>query len=159
MRIGIGYDIHQLVAGRPLIIGGVHIPYEKGLLGHSDGDVLIHAVADAIIGALGMGDIGQYYPDTDPKNAGLSGLVILDEMRNLVGKKKFQVENLDSVIIAQAPKISPYRDEMHSVLAKHLQTDVSRINIKAKTAEKLDALGRGEGIAAHVVVLLNPKSF
>ncbi len=157
MRIGNGYDIHQLLPGRALIIGGVQIPFEKGLLGHSDGDVLIHAVADAILGAMGLGDIGHYYPDTDPNLKGMSSVAILDDLKKLLEKEKLMIGNLDSVIIAQAPKLAPFTGAMRSVIAKHLQTDETRINIKAKTAEKLDALGRGEGIAVHAVVLLISK--
>jgi 2-C-methyl-D-erythritol 2,4-cyclodiphosphate synthase len=157
MRIGNGYDIHQLLTGRALIIGGVQIPFEKGLLGHSDGDVLIHAVADAILGALGLGDIGHHYPDTDPQLEGMSSLVILEDLKKLLEKEKMTIGNLDSVIVAQAPKLAPYIGAMRSAIAKQLQTDENRINIKAKTAEKLDALGRGEGIAVHAVVLLIPK--
>ena len=154
MRIGIGYDIHQMVPGRPLIIGGVHIPFEKGLLGHSDGDVLIHAVADAILGALGLGDIGQHYPDSDPDFKGMSSHTILDDMKTLIEKKNHRIENVDAIIIAEAPRLVSFKEKMRAVLAKHLNTDESRVNIKAKTAEKLDAIGRGEGIAVHAVVLL-----
>jgi 2-C-methyl-D-erythritol 2,4-cyclodiphosphate synthase len=154
MRIGIGYDIHQMVPGRPLIIGGVHIPFEKGLLGHSDGDVLIHAVADAILGALGLGDIGQHYPDSDPDFKGMSSHTILDDMKTLIEKENHRIENVDAIIIAEAPRLESFKEKMRAVLAKHLNTDESRVNIKAKTAEKLDAIGRGEGIAVHAVVLL-----
>lgn len=157
MRIGNGYDIHQLVPGRALTIGGVRIPFERGLLGHSDGDVLIHAVADSILGALGLGDIGHYYPDTDPKLKGMPSRVILDDLKKLLEKEKWVIGNIDSVIIAQAPRLAPFIGAMRSVIAKQLQTDDTRVNIKAKTAEKLGALGRGEGIAAHAVVLLISK--
>lgn len=157
MRIGNGYDIHPLVPKRALIIGGVQIPSEKGLLGHSDGDVLIHAVADSILGALGLGDIGHYYPDTDPKYEGMSSLIILGDLKMILEKENLAIGNVDSIIIAQAPRLAPFIGAMRSVIAKALQTDESRVNIKAKTAEKLDALGRGEGIAVHAVVLLIPK--
>ncbi|MFI5305519.1 MAG: 2-C-methyl-D-erythritol 2,4-cyclodiphosphate synthase [Nitrospiria bacterium] len=154
MRIGIGYDIHQMVPGRPLIIGGVRIPFERGLLGHSDGDVLIHAVADAILGALGLGDIGQHYPDSDPDFKGMASHTILDDMKTLIEEKNHRIENVDAIIIAEAPRLVSFKEKMRAVLAKHLNTDESRVNIKAKTAEKLDAIGRGEGIAVHAVVLL-----
>ena len=154
MKIGIGYDVHQLVSGRALVIGGVSIPFGKGLLGHSDGDVLIHAVADALLGGLGLGDIGQFYPDTDPKYKGMSSLIILKDLHELLVKHQMGIENLDTIIIAQEPKLATYMPEMKSSLAKHLQIDERRINIKAKTTEKLDAIGRGEGIAAHAAALL-----
>ncbi|MHB8482119.1 MAG: 2-C-methyl-D-erythritol 2,4-cyclodiphosphate synthase [Nitrospiria bacterium] len=155
MKIGIGYDVHQLVPGRPLIIGGILIPFEKGLLGHSDGDVLIHAVADALLGGLGLGDIGHYYPDTNPKYKGMPSLVILDDLRELLVKHQLGIENLDTIIIAQEPKMAPFMPRMKSIFAKHLHIEEKKVNIKAKTAEKLDAIGRGEGIAAHAACILS----
>lgn len=156
MRIGNGYDIHSLLAGRTLILGGIEIPFAKGLQGHSDGDVLIHAVSDAILGALGLGDIGYYYPDTDPGLKGMSSLRMLDDLKQELEKQKMKIGNLDTIIIAEAPKLAPFTASMRSCLAKHLATDESRLNIKAKTGEKLDAIGRGEAIAVHAVALLIP---
>ncbi|MBI3594972.1 MAG: 2-C-methyl-D-erythritol 2,4-cyclodiphosphate synthase [Nitrospirae bacterium] len=156
MRIGNGYDIHLLLAGRALILGGIEIPFAKGLQGHSDGDVLIHAVADAILGALGMGDIGHYYPDTDPRLKGMSSLRMLDDLKQELEKRMMKIGNLDTVIIAEAPKLAPFTAAMRSSLAQHLATEEARVNIKAKTGEKLDAIGRGEAIAVHAVALLIP---
>ncbi len=156
-KIGIGYDIHRLVEGRSLMVGGVHIPFDKGLLGHSDGDVLVHAVADAILGGLGLGDIGHFFPDTDPKYKGMPSLLILDAVQELLIKHQFEIGNIDAIIIAQQPKMAPFMPQMKTALAKHLGADEKRINIKAKTAEKLDAIGREEGIAAHAAVLITSR--
>ena len=155
MKIGIGYDIHQLVPGRPLVIGGISIPFEKGLLGHSDGDVLVHAVVDALLGGLGLGDIGHYYPDTNPKYKGMSSLIILEEIQELLVKNEMGIENLDTIVIAQEPKLAPFMPQMKFTLAKTLHIEEKKVNIKAKTAEKLDAIGRGEGIAAHAACILS----
>jgi 2-C-methyl-D-erythritol 2,4-cyclodiphosphate synthase len=153
-RIGQGFDVHQLTEGRPLIIGGVVIPYEKGLLGHSDADVLLHAVADACLGAIGAGDIGGHFPDTDPafKNADSSKL--LQHVWKLVKEKGYELVNADCTIIAQKPKMAPYIGEMKVKIAELLEGSAEQINVKATTTEKLGFTGRGEGIASQAVVLL-----
>ncbi len=155
MRIGMGYDVHRLVEDRELIIGGVNITYEKGLLGHSDADVLLHAISDAIIGALGKGDIGEFYPDTDEKYKGVSSLLLLEDIASKMGE--YKIANVDSVIIAERPKMAPFIEEMRANIAKVLACDISRINVKATTEEKLGFTGSGEGISAHAVVLLESK--
>jgi len=157
MAVGIGYDVHRLVSGRPLILGGVEIPFGLGLLGHSDGDVLAHAVIDAVIGALGKGDIGGFFPDTDPAYAGKSGKALCVELLSRLGKASFAILNLDATIIAQAPKLAPYIEDMRKNLSRWLGTDAARVNIKAKTHEGIGTLGRKEGIAAMAVVLLERK--
>ncbi|MCF6465855.1 2-C-methyl-D-erythritol 2,4-cyclodiphosphate synthase [Clostridium sp. Cult2] len=154
MKIGIGYDVHQLVKGRKLIIGGVEIPYEKGLLGHSDADVLIHAIMDSILGALGLGDIGKHFPDTDNQYKDISSLVLLDRVYNIMLKSGYKVGNIDAVIIAEKPKMAPYIENMKGNIAKVLKTPLSYINIKATTTERLGFEGRGEGISAQSVCLL-----
>jgi len=153
MRIGMGYDMHRLVSGRRLILGGVKIPYEKGLLGHSDADVLTHAVCDALLGAAGLGDIGQHFPDTDSTWAGIESLKMLDRVREMLADN-WVIANLDATVMAQAPKIGPYRETMRSRLAAVLRMDSTQINIKATTTEGLGTVGRGEGIAAQCIVLL-----
>ena len=153
-RIGHGYDVHRLAENRALIIGGINIPYKKGLLGHSDADVLIHAVMDAIIGALGEGDIGKHFPDTDIAYKDIRSTVLLEKCAMLMQKKGFSVVNLDATVIAQAPKLSPYIEDMRRIVANTLSADITRINIKATTEEKLGFTGNGEGISAHCVVLL-----
>jgi 2-C-methyl-D-erythritol 2,4-cyclodiphosphate synthase len=155
MRIGQGFDVHQLVTGRDLIIGGVTIPHDKGLLGHSDADVLIHAICDAILGALGLGDIGHHFPDTDPQFKGANSRDLLRHCTLLMLKKGFAIGNLDATIIAQAPKMAPHLQVMKSHLASDLQCSVEQLNLKATTTEKLGFTGRGEGIAAQAVVLLS----
>lgn len=152
--VGIGYDIHRLIAGRPLILGGVKIPYEKGLLGHSDGDVLAHAVIDAIIGALGKGDIGGFFPDTDEAYRDKSGRELIEETFVRLRPVKFVIGNVDTTIIAQEPKLAPYIAEMRENLGRWLRLDVLNVNVKAKTHEAIGALGRKEGIASIAVVLL-----
>lgn len=154
MRVGQGFDIHALVAGRKLIIGGVEIAYEKGLAGHSDADVLIHAICDALLGAAGLGDIGRHFPDTDPRYRGADSRVLLSEVMGKVSANGWQVVNLDATIIAQAPRMGPHIPRMEDNLRLALG-DACAINIKAKTMEKLGAIGRGEGIAAEAVVLLD----
>ncbi|WP_062349760.1 2-C-methyl-D-erythritol 2,4-cyclodiphosphate synthase [Bacillus kwashiorkori] len=154
IRIGQGFDVHQLVEGRPLIIGGIEIPYEKGLIGHSDADVLLHTVADAILGALGLGDIGKHFPDTDSKYKDADSKELLTNVWQLIKQKGFQLGNLDCTIIAEKPKMLPYIEDMKQVIAKILETELENINIKATTTEKLGFPGRGEGIAAMAVVLL-----
>ncbi len=154
MRIGIGYDVHRLVIDRPLIIGGVDIDHEMGLLGHSDADVLIHAAMDAIIGAMGLGDIGKHFPDTEVRYQGISSSELLQEVKKLMDEHGYRIGNLDATIIAQMPKMAPHINEMASNIAKVLDCDASQINIKATTEEKLGFTGRGEGISANAVVLL-----
>ena len=155
MRVGIGYDVHKLVAGRPLILGGIVIPFEKGLLGHSDADVLVHAICDALLGAAGMGDIGLHFPDTDPKFKDVASLKLLAATSDMIRGDRFAVVNIDATIFAEAPKIEPYRHDMRQNLAGTLEIDLGCINIKATTTEGLGYVGRGEGIAAMSVVLLN----
>lgn len=156
MKIGHGFDVHRLVLDRPLILGGVEIPYEFGLLGHSDADVLLHAVSDAILGALGLGDIGRYFPDTDPSYKGLNSMLLLEHVVGLSQTRGFGVSNLDTTIVAQRPKLAPYVSQMVSNLAKVCQVPSSCVNVKATTTEELGFAGRGEGISAHAVVLLLP---
>jgi len=154
MRIGIGYDIHRLVFGRKLVLGGVTIPFEKGLLGHSDADVLLHAVCDALLGAAGLGDIGLYFPDTDNEFKDMESIKLLDRTSKMVREKGFTIINIDSTIFAESPKLSPYREEMKTNIAQVLEIDPDRINIKATTTEGLGMIGKGEGIGAMSIVLL-----
>ena len=154
MRIGTGYDVHRLAEGRDLIIGGVKIPYERGLLGHSDADVLLHAIADALLGAAALGDIGKLFPDSDPKYKGADSRMLLSEVGARIRAAGYRIENVDSTIIAQAPKIASYHDEMVQNIATALQIDPSRVSVKATTEEHLGFTGRGEGISAQAVCLL-----
>jgi 2-C-methyl-D-erythritol 2,4-cyclodiphosphate synthase len=154
IRIGQGFDVHALVAGRPLIIGGVHIPYEKGLLGHSDADVLLHAVCDALLGAAALGDIGRHFPDTDPAHGGADSRVLLRVVAGRVAAAGCRVGNVDATIIAQAPKMAPHVPAMITNIAADLGIPEDRVNVKAKTTERLGFTGRGEGIAAEAVVLI-----
>ena len=154
MRIGHGYDVHRLVEGRKLIMGGVDIPYEKGLLGHSDADVLLHAISDAILGAVALGDIGKHFPDTDPRFKGADSLKLLEHVGRLANDKGYRVGNLDATIIAQRPKMAPHIPAMRANIARVLNCDVDQVNVKATTTEELGFCGRGEGIAAHAVALL-----
>lgn len=154
MRIGHGYDVHRLVEERKLIIGGVDIPWEKGLLGHSDADVLLHAIADGILGAVGEGDIGRHFPDTDPAYKGADSLKLLEHVGSLAARLGYTLGNLDATIIAQKPKMAPHIQTMRENIARALHTDVSRINVKATTEEGLGFTGTGEGISAHAVVLM-----
>jgi 2-C-methyl-D-erythritol 4-phosphate cytidylyltransferase/2-C-methyl-D-erythritol 2,4-cyclodiphosphate synthase len=154
IRIGQGFDVHQLVEGRPCIIGGVTIPYEKGLLGHSDADVLLHAVADAVLGALALGDIGKHFPDTDPLYKDADSVKLLERVWELAKERGYKLGNIDSTIIAQRPKMAPYIPQMAEVIARVLEADVSQVNVKATTSEQLGFTGRGEGIAAQSVVCL-----
>lgn len=154
IRIGNGYDIHQLRADRPLILGGVKIPHELGLLGHSDADVLTHAIMDAMLGALSLGDIGQYFPPTDPQWAGADSLVLLSKVDQLIRERGWQVGNIDSVVVAERPKLKPHSSAMREAIATVLQVKPDQIGIKATTNEKLGPVGREEGIAAYAVVLL-----
>ena len=157
MRIGHGYDVHRLVEDRKLIMGGVDIPYEKGLLGHSDADVLLHAIADALLGALAMGDIGKHFPDTDPAFKGADSMKLLEHVVGLIGAKGYCVSNLDATIIAQKPKMAPHIQTMRENIARACGVEVDRINVKATTEEGLGFTGTGEGISAHAVVLLTLK--
>ena len=154
MRIGHGYDVHRLVEGRNLILGGVKIDYEKGLLGHSDADVLVHAVMDALTGAARLGDIGKLFPDTDPAYAGISSLKLLAEVGRLLNERGYQVVNIDATLLAQAPKVGPYKQEMAENMARALGIQPDQVNVKATTEEGLGFTGDGSGMAAHAVVLL-----
>jgi 2-C-methyl-D-erythritol 2,4-cyclodiphosphate synthase len=154
MRIGQGYDVHQLVEGRKLIIGGVDIPYEKGLLGHSDADVLLHAICDALLGAAALGDIGKHFADTDAQFKNIDSRILLREVLHLVREKGYRVGNVDATIIAQAPKMAPHITQMVANIAADLRVEKSAVNVKATTTEKLGYTGRGEGIAAQAVALL-----
>lgn len=154
MRVGMGYDVHRLVEDRKLIIGGVEIPYEKGLLGHSDADVLLHAVMDALLGAAAMGDIGKHFPDTDAAYKGISSVALLEKVGEMLNKRGFLVENIDATIIAQAPKMRPYIDKMRENIAEALQMDISCVNVKATTEEGLGFTGSGEGISSQAVCML-----
>lgn len=153
-RIGHGYDVHRLVPGRPLILGGVEIPYEKGLDGHSDADVLIHAVMDAVLGALALGDIGRHFPDTDPQYEGISSLKLLEHVVALMTQKGYTLGNMDATILAQKPRLASYIPTMSARLAAAFRTEADRINVKATTEEHLGFTGRGEGISAHAVCIL-----
>lgn len=153
-KIGLGYDIHRLVENRDLIIGGVKIPYEKGLLGHSDADVLIHAIIDALLGAANLADIGTLFPDTDPKYKDANSVILLKNVIELVKEKGYKINNIDSNIIAQAPKMMPHIPEMKATLAKAMDIDIENISIKAKTKEKLDSVGEKLAIETNAVVLL-----
>lgn len=153
-RVGIGYDVHRFAQDRKLIIGGVDIPYPKGLLGHSDADVLLHAIMDAILGAMGLGDIGQHFPDNDMVFKDISSRVLLKNVANLLAGKGYVVENIDSVIVAQAPKILPYSEEMKQNIAEDLGISSEQVNVKATTTERLGFEGREEGISSQAVVLL-----
>lgn len=154
MRIGQGYDVHRLTQNRPLILGGVTIPYEKGLLGHSDADVLVHAVMDALLGAAALGDIGQHFPDTDPVYEGISSISLLEKVGQLLEEKGYVIENIDATIIAQRPKLAAYRPRMAENIAKALHLDVSRVSVKATTEEGLGFTGTGEGISSQAITLL-----
>ena len=155
MRIGMGYDVHRLQEGCKLIMGGVEIPYEKGHLGHSDADVLVHAVMDALLGAAALGDIGKHFPDTDPAYKGISSILLLQKVGELLEEHCFLIENIDATIIAQAPKMRPHIDQMRQNMADALKIDVSQINVKATTEEGLGFTGAGEGISAQAICLLN----
>ncbi len=154
MRIGSGYDVHRLVSGRPLILGGVEISFNKGLLGHSDADVLIHAVCDALLGALGLGDLGQHFPDCSAAFKDISSIILLERCVDLMRQAGYRLVNLDATVLAQAPKLAPYKAEMEMGLAKAFDTDADRINVKATTTEGLGYIGKGEGMAAECVLLI-----
>lgn len=154
MRIGHGYDVHRLIEGRKLVLGGVDVPYEKGLLGHSDADVLTHALMDAMLGAAALGDIGKLFPDSGDAFLGADSIELLKEVRRVLAEKGYALSNADCTVIAQRPKLAPYIEEMRSVIADALETEKDRISIKATTEEKLGFTGDGSGIAAHAVVLI-----
>ena len=151
MRVGIGYDIHRLEEGRELILGGVRIPFELGLAGHSDADVLVHSICDALLGALALGDIGQHFPDTDIQYRGISSLILLEKVKSLVQNRGYTINNVDSVIIAQKPKLATFMPAMRDNIARALGIDVECVSIKATTAERLGSIGKGKGIAAEAV--------
>jgi 2-C-methyl-D-erythritol 2,4-cyclodiphosphate synthase len=153
-RIGAGYDIHHLVEGRRLILGGVEIPFEKGLLGHSDSDALTHAVCDALLGAAALGDIGRHFPDSDAKWKGASSLELLARVVELIAERGYRVANIDATVVAERPRLAPFIEEMRSRLAKVLEVEMEQVSVKAKTNEELDAVGRGEAMAAHAVALI-----
>ncbi len=154
MRTGIGYDVHRLVTGRKLVLGGVVIPFEKGLLGHSDADVLVHAVCDALLGAAGLGDIGSHFPDTDPAYKDISSITLLVRTRKMVRDLDFLIRNIDTIVFAEAPKIGPFRQRMQESLARAVEVAPGDVNIKATTAEGLGFIGKGEGIGAMCIALL-----
>src|SRR5512142_1521881 len=151
MRIGQGFDVHQLVAGRKLIVGGVEIPWEKGLLGHSDADVLLHAICDALLGAAGLGDIGKHFPDTDPRYKGISSITLLSDVASLLGERGFRANNIDATIVAERPKMAPHIGTMVANIATAIGADRMAVNVKATTTEGLGFAGKGEGIAAYAV--------
>ena len=158
MRIGVGYDVHRLVEGRDLIIGGVKIPYEKGLLGHSDADVLLHAIMDSLLGASALGDIGKHFPDTDEKFKGISSIKLLEEVGKLLLSNGYSINNIDSSIIAQKPKMAPFIQQMRENIANALNIDLMQINVKATTEEGLGFTGNGEGISSQSICLLEVNS-
>ena len=154
MRVGMGYDVHKLVEDRKLILGGVEIPYEKGLLGHSDADVLLHAIMDALLGAAALGDIGRHFPDTDDRYKGADSMVLLKEVKKLLDENFFFIENIDATVIAQQPKLAPYIEDMRKNIAECLELPVNRVNVKATTEEKLGFTGAGLGIRSQAGCLL-----
>ena len=154
IRIGTGFDAHSFTEGRPLILGGVVVPYDKRLAGHSDADVLLHAVCDALLGALAMGDIGSHFPDTDPKYKNASSIDLLNEVALMIGNRGFRVNNIDSVVIAQEPKIAPFIEQMQKKISEAVGTDMENVSVKATTTEGMGFTGRGEGIAAQAVATL-----
>lgn len=155
MRVGMGYDVHRLVEDRKLIIGGVEIPYEKGLLGHSDADVLLHAIMDALLGAAALGDIGKHFPDNDDRYKGISSLELLRQVGKLLDEKNYVIENIDATVIAQKPKMRPYIDEMRKNIADTLKLDIDRVNVKATTEEGLGFTGKKEGISAQAICCIS----
>lgn len=158
MRVGLGYDVHKLVSDRKLIIGGVDIPYEKGLSGHSDADVLLHAIMDALLGAAALGDIGKHFPDTDSEYKGISSIKLLERVGKLISDNNYIIENIDAVIIAQRPKMLPYREQMVKNIANALKIEENRVNVKATTEEGLGFTGAGEGISSQAIASLNTVS-
>jgi 2-C-methyl-D-erythritol 2,4-cyclodiphosphate synthase len=156
-RIGFGFDVHKLVEGRKLVLGGEEIPFEKGLLGHSDADVLVHAIADSLLGAAALGDIGKHFPDTDSHYKDISSIALLEQVANLIAENRFEVINIDSTIVLQKPKIAPYVDQMRNNIAKALRLDVAKVSVKATTNEGLGFIGAGDGAVAYAVALINSK--
>jgi 2-C-methyl-D-erythritol 2,4-cyclodiphosphate synthase len=156
MRVGFGYDIHPLGKGRKLILGGLDIPHAQGLVGHSDADALVHAVCDALLGAMGEGDLGRHYPSSDPRYKDISSLTLLEDVSGMLGKKGFRLVNLDTVIIAQAPRLGPHLDAMRARIAGVLNVEETQVNVKVKSGEGLDAVGREEAIAAHAICMIAP---
>jgi len=154
-RVGFGYDVHRLVLGRPLFLGGVEIPFSKGLLGHSDADVLLHALCDAMLGACGLGDIGRHFPDKDPKFKGISSLILLEQVNQMIRQEGFYLSNADLTVVAQEPKVVPYAEKMQKKISEACQVEPAAINIKGTTTEGLGITGRGEAIAAYAVVMLS----
>lgn len=154
LRIGNGYDVHKLVEGRKLVLGGIEIPHTKGVLGHSDGDVLIHAIMDAMLGALALGDIGQHFPDTDMKYKNIDSSILLTKVTNLIKSKGYSIVNLDSIIVLQKPKVKPYIEHMRAKIASILQVEIDRVSVKATTEEKLGFTGDESGVKSYCVVLL-----
>ncbi|MCR4748185.1 MAG: 2-C-methyl-D-erythritol 2,4-cyclodiphosphate synthase [Lachnospiraceae bacterium] len=160
MRIGMGYDVHRLVEGRDLIIGGVKIPYEKGLLGHSDADVLLHAISDSLLGAAALGDIGKHFPDTDAKYKDADSLMLLKEVGSMIEEQRYIIQNIDATIVAQEPKMRPYIDEMRANIADALSIDIGQVNVKATTEEWMGFTGNKEGISSYSICMLeNPSDF
>ena len=157
VRCGIGYDLHRLAEGRKLMVGGIELPFDKGPVGHSDGDVLAHAMCDALLGAAGLGDIGTHFPDTDPKWKGANSLLFLEHARKLLDEKHFSIEHVDAVVILEKPKLGPHFPKMREALARSLGISTDQISLKAKTNEGVDAVGHGEAIAAHVVATLSQR--
>jgi len=155
VRCGIGYDLHRLAEGRKLMIGGIEVPFDKGPVGHSDGDVLAHALVDALLGGAGLGDIGTHFPDSDPKWKGANSLLFLEHARKLLEEKHFSIEHIDAVVILERPRLGPHFPKMREALAKSLRVSTEKIHLKAKTNEGVDAVGRGEAIACHVVATLS----
>jgi len=153
-RCGVGYDLHRLAEGRELVLGGIRVPFDKGPLGHSDGDVLAHAICDALLGAAGLGDIGLHFPDTDPKWKGVSSLLFLEHAGKLLRAQRFSLEHIDAVVIAERPKLAPYFEKMREALARALDVPPGKVHLKAKTNEGVDAVGKGEAIAAYAVATL-----
>lgn len=153
-RSGIGYDLHRLAAGRKLMVGGVEVPFDKGPVGHSDGDVLSHAICDALLGAAGLGDIGTHFPDSDAKWKGVSSLLFLEKVRKLLDKQRLRISHVDAIVITEKPKLGPHFPAMRAALAKSMGIGPDQINLKAKTNEGVDSIGRGEAIAAHAIVTL-----
>lgn len=155
MRIGFGYDVHRLVTGRKLVLGGVTIPYEKGLIGHSDADVLVHSVCDALLGAASLGDIGMHYPDTDPEFKDIPSIKLLEKTHNMLKENGFGIINIDSIVFAERPKVMPFRSEMEKNIAMAIEIDPECVNVKATTTEGLGMIGKGEGIGAMCIALIN----
>jgi 2-C-methyl-D-erythritol 2,4-cyclodiphosphate synthase len=157
MRVGIGYDVHPLVEGRPLVLGGIRVPFERGLSGHSDADVLVHAIIDALLGAAALRDIGSHFPDTDPEYEGISSILLLERVNVMLQEHSFKVENIDATILAAEPRLAEYIDEMCRNIGQALGIERDRVSVKAKTSAGLGFLGRGEGIAAHAVALIEKQ--